>query len=102
MNNLLEFLDKDRQRMVDFFNDVLTNKKLSEPESVELISKVLSKYNDKLLITIENIRKRKDDIREKENQKYYETLIEQHKLNLDNSRKLERFGVGNYNSVESF
>ena len=102
MNNLLEFFFIFWQRMVDFFNDVLTNKKLSEPESVELISKVLSNYNDKLLITIENIRKRKDDIREKENQKYYETLIEQHKLNLDNSRKLERFGVGNYNSVESF
>lgn len=102
MDNLLEFLDKDRQRMVDFFNDVLTNKKLSEQESVELIAKVLSDYNDKLLITIENIQKRKDDLKEKVNQKYYETLLEQHKLNLENYRKLERFEPNTYNSVESF
>ena len=102
MNNVLEFLDKDRQRMFDFFNDMITNKKLSEPESVELIAKVLSDYNDKLLITIENIQQRKDDLREKENQKYYETLLEQHKLNLENYRKFGRFETNNYNSVESF
>ena len=102
MNNILEFLDKDRQRMVDFFNDIITNKKLSEPEYVELIVKVLSDYNDKLLITIENIQQRKDDIREKENQKYYETLLEEHKMNLENFRKLDRFEPNTYNSVESF
>ena len=102
MNNVLEFLDKDRQRMVDFFNDIITNKKLLETESVELIAKVLSDYNDKLLITIENIQQRKDDLREKENQKYYETLLEQHKLNLENYRNFGRFETNNYNSVESF
>lgn len=102
MDNILEFLDKDRQRMVDFFNDIITNKKLSEPESVELISKVLSDYNDKLLTTIDNIQKRKDEFKEKEIQKYYETLIEEYKLNLENSGRFKRFGVDNYNSVESF
>lgn len=102
MNNILEFLDKDRQRMIDFFNDIITNKKLSEPESVELISKVLSDYNDKLLTTIDNIQKRKDELKEKEIHKHYETLLEEYKLNLENSRKFERFGVDNYNSVESF
>lgn len=102
MNNILEFLDKDRQRMVDFFNDIVTNKKLSEPESVELISKVLSEYNDKLLTTIDNIQKRKDELKEKEIQKHYETLLEEYKLNLENSSRFKRFGVDNYNSVESF
>ena len=102
MNNVLEFLDKDRQRMVDFFNDIITNKKLSEPEYVELIAKVLSDYNDKLLITIENIQQRKDDLREKENHKYYEALLEEHRMNLENFRKLDRFEPNNYNSVESF
>ena len=102
MNNVLEFLDKDRQRMIDFFNDIITNKKLSEPESVELIAKVLSDYNDKLLITIENIQQRKDDLREKEMPKYYEALLEEHKMNLENFRKLDRFETNNYNSVESF
>lgn len=102
MNNILEFLDKDRQRMVDFFNDIITNKKLSEPESVELISKVLSDYNDKLLSTIDNIQKRKDELKEKEIQKHYETLLEEYKLNLENSSRFKRFGVDNYNSVESF
>ena len=102
MNNILEFLDKDRQRMVDFFNDIITNKKLSEPESVELISKVLSDYNDKFLVTVENIQKRKDDLKEKEMPKYYEALLEEHRMNLENFRKLERFESNNYNSVESF
>lgn len=102
MNNILEFLDKDRQRMVDFFNDIITNKKLSEPESVELIAKVLSDYNDKLLITIENIQKRKDDLKEKEMPKYYEALLEEHRMNLENYRKFGRFETNNYNSVESF
>lgn len=102
MNNILEFLDKDRQRMVDFFNDIITNKKLSEPESVELISKVLSDYNDKFLVTVENIQKRKDDLKEKEMPKYYEALLEEHRMNLENYRKFGRFESNNYNSVESF
>lgn len=102
MNNVLEFLDKDRQRLVDFFNDIITHKKLSESESVNLIAKVLSDYNDKLLTTIENIQQRKDDLKEKEMQKHHDTLLEEYKLNLDNFRKLERFGIDNYNSVESF
>lgn len=102
MNNVLEFLDKDRQRMVDFFNDIITNKKLSEPESVEIISKMFSDYNDKFLVTIENIQKRKDDLKEKEMPKYYEALLEEHRMNLENFRKLDRFEPNNYNSVESF
>ena len=102
MDNLLEFLDKDRQRVFDFFSDTIVNKRLSEPESVNLITKVLSEYNDKLLAIVENMKNRNDELREKELQKYYETLLEEYKLNLDNFRKLERFGVGNYNSVESF
>ena len=88
--------------MFDFFNDMLTNKKLSEPESVELIAKVLSDYNDKLLVTVENMEKRKDDLREKEMPKYYEALLEEHRMNMENFRKHERFEPNNYNSVESF
>ena len=102
MNNVLEFLDNDRQRMVDFFNDIVTNKKLSEPESVDLIAKVLSEYNDKLLSTVENMEKRKDDLREKEMPKYYETLLEQHKMNLENSLKPRNFGDKICDFAESF
>ena len=102
MNNVLEFLDKDRQRLVDFFNDVLTNNKLSEQESVELIVKVLSDYNDKLLITIENIQQRKDDLREKEMPKYYEALLEEHRMNLENYRKSRDFGDKICDFAESF
>ena len=102
MNNVLEFLDKDRQRMVDFFNDIVTNKKLSEPESVDLITKVLSEYNDKLLVTVENMEKRKDDLREKEMPKYYETLLEQHRMNLENSLKPRDFGDKICDFAESF
>lgn len=102
MDNLLEFLDKDRQRVFDFFSDTIVNKRLSEPESVNLITKVLSEYNDKLLAIVENMKNRNDELREKELQKYYETLLEQHKLNLENYRKLERFEPNTYNSVESF
>ena len=102
MNNVLEFLDKDRQRMFDFFNDMLTNKKLSEPESVELISKVLSDYNDKLLVTVENMEKRKDDLREKEMPKYYEALLEEHRMNLENYRKSRDFGDKICDFAESF
>ena len=102
MNDVLEFLDKDRQRMVDFFNDIVTNKKLSEPESVDLIAKVLSEYNDKLLSTVENMEKRKDDLREKEMPKYYETLLEQHKMNLENSLKPRNFGDKICDFAESF
>jgi alpha-galactosidase/6-phospho-beta-glucosidase family protein len=102
MDNVLEFLDKDRQRMVDFFNDIVTNKKLSEPESVDLITKVLSDYNDKLLVTVENMEKRKDDLREKEMPKYYETLLEQHRMNLENSLKPRDFGDKICDFAESF
>lgn len=102
MDNLLEFLDKDRQRMFDFFSDTIINKRLTEPESVSLITNVLSEYNDKLLTIVENMKKRNDDLREKEQQKYYETILEEYKLNLEHFRKLGRFEVDNYNSVESF
>ncbi len=102
MNNVLEFLDKDRQRMVDFFNDIITNKKLSEPESVEIISKMFSDYNDKFLVTVENMEKRKDDLREKEIPKYYEALLEEHRMNLENSIKPRNFGDKICDFAESF
>ena len=75
MNDVLEFLDKDRQRLLDFFNDIITNKKLSEQESVELITKVLSDYNDKLLKTVETIDRQKDDSREDDLPKFYKTIL---------------------------
>lgn len=75
MNDVLEFLDKDRQRLLDFFNDIITNKKLSESESVEMITKVLSDYNDKLLKTVETIDRQKDDSGEDDLPKFYKTLL---------------------------
>ena len=75
MNDVLEFLDKDRQRIIDFFNDIISNKKLSESESVELITKVLSDYNDKLLETIKSIERQKNDSREDDLPKFYKTIL---------------------------
>lgn len=56
MDNLLEFLDKDRQRMFDFANDIITNKKLSETESIEAVTSMMNEYNEKFLQTVENIK----------------------------------------------
>ena len=102
MDNLLEFLDKDRQRVFDFFSDTIVNKRLSEPESVNLITKVLSEYNDKLLAIVENMKNRNDELREKELQKYYETLLEEHRMNLENYRKSRDFGDKICGFAESF
>lgn len=56
MDNLLEFLDKDRQRMFDFANDIVTNGKLSEKESIESVTSMMNEYNENFLTTVENIK----------------------------------------------
>lgn len=56
MDNLLEFLDKDRQRMFDFANDIITNGKLSEQESIESVTSMMNEYNENFLTTVENIK----------------------------------------------
>lgn len=56
MDNLLEFLDKDRQRMFDLANDIVTNGKLSEKESIESVTSMMNEYNENFLTTVENIK----------------------------------------------
>lgn len=56
MDNLLEFLDKDRQRMFDFANDIVTNGELSEKESIEYVTNMMNEYNENFLTTVENIK----------------------------------------------
>lgn len=56
MDNVLEFLDKDRQRMFDFANDIITNGKLSEKESIESVTNMVNEYNKNFLTSVENIK----------------------------------------------
>lgn len=56
MDNVLEFLDKDRQRMFDFANDIITNGKLSEKESIESVTNMMNEYNENFLTSVENIK----------------------------------------------
>lgn len=56
MDNILEFLDKDRQRMFDLVNDLVTNGKLSEKESIESVTNMMNEYNKNFLTSVENIK----------------------------------------------
>ena len=56
MDNVLEFLDKDRQRMFDFANDIITNGKLTEKESIGSVTNMVNEYNKNFLTSVENIK----------------------------------------------
>lgn len=61
MDNVLEFLDKDRQRMFDFANDIITNGKLSEKDSIESVTNMMNEYNKNFLTSVENIKTSTND-----------------------------------------
>lgn len=98
LNTVLDLLYNDRKQQLDFFNDIITNKKMSEENIVTMMNTIMDKYNDKLLTIVDSIQKRKDELNEKDMNKYYETKLkeqenynnaklEEHKMNLEYSIK---------------
>ena len=113
LNTVLDLLYNDRKQQLDFFNDIITNKKMPEENIVTMMNTIMDKYNDKLLTIVDSIQKRKDELNEKDMNKYYETKLkeqenynnaklEEYKMNIEYSIRPRTISATIYDFVDSF
>lgn len=113
LNNILDLLESDRKQQLDFFNDIITNKKMSEETIKDLMINIMNPYNQKMLEIVDTLQKRKDELNEKDMNKFYETKLkeqeiynntklEEHRINMEYSIKPRNFANTVCDFTDSF
>lgn len=113
LNNILDLLESDRKQQLDFFNDIITNKKMSEETIKDLMINIINPYNQKMLEIVDTLQKRKDELNEKDMNKFYETKLkeqenynnaklEEHRINMEYSIKPRNFANTVCDFADSF